>query len=258
MKKLFFSIIIISFLVFDFFVIYSEFNYFPLFEKEIEVSFESWKDLKNFFDEIGYTSLKNPPRVYLKSFPKDLKDAPVDVRKELFVKIMLPIIRKVNSEILAEREKIIILKKKEDLGKLRKFMKKYYAKSYDELLIKVDKIPEDLAIAQAAIESAWGTSKFAVYANNIFGEWTYEPGTGIVPDERPDGEIYEIEYFRTLEDSVRSYALNLNRLPYYKKFRLIRAGIEKGHPADGLVYYSQMREKYVEIVKTVIKHLPKL
>ncbi|ABR31187.1 Bax protein [Thermosipho melanesiensis] len=257
MKKLIFILIIISFLIFDFWIIYSEFDYISFF-KEVSLSFESWKDLKAFFDEIGYDSLKNPPKVYVTSFPKDLKDAPVDIRKELFVKIMIPIIRKVNEEILRERKEIITAMEKGDTLTLKKYYKKYNAKSNEELLLKVDAIPEDIAIAQAAIESAWGTSKFVVIANNIFGEWTYEPGTGIIPDERPDGEIYEIEYFKNLEDSVRSYAMNLNKLPYYEKFRLIRAGIEKGHPADGLVYYSQMREKYVEIVKNVIKHLPDL
>lgn len=258
MRKITFSVIIIAFLFLNFYTIDSEFEYFQFFESEINVKFDDWKELKKYFEKIGYFSIKNPPNIIVKSLPKNLSEAPVAEKKELFVKIMIPLIRKVNQEILMERKEILKAKENGDLKVLEFYMKKYDANDYDELLLKVNAIPEDIALAQAAVESAWGTSRFAIQANNIFGEWTFTPGTGIVPNDRPDGEIYEVEYFKSLLDSMRSYALNLNKLPYYEDFRLIRAGIKKGHPADGLINYSQMREKYVEIIKAVIKNLPRL
>ncbi len=110
----------------------------------------------------------------------------------------------------------------------------------------------DIAPAQAAIESAWGTSRFAIEANNIFGEWTFSPGNGVVPRERPEGEIYELTRFKDLISSVRSYAYNLNVSPFYKEFRAIRAGRIKKPIEEGLLYYSQRREKYIQQIKIII------
>ncbi|SHH16796.1 glucosaminidase domain-containing protein [Thermosipho atlanticus] len=227
---------------------------------ELTIEYDSWKELKDFFDEIGYNSLEDLSNINIivKRFPEDFNEAPTNVRKELFLKILVPIIRKVNSEIMSERKEILKAIKQKNSKVLMEYMKKYDAQSIDDLLLKVDIIPEDLAIAQAAIESAWGTSRFAQEANNIFGEWTFSPGTGIVPKNRPLGATYEIEIFDDLLDSMRSYALNLNKLPFYEDFRLIRAGKKKGHPADGLLRYSELGEEYVKIVKIVMEHLPEL
>ncbi|QTA38167.1 glucosaminidase domain-containing protein [Thermosipho ferrireducens] len=222
----------------------------------VEVEFESWKDLKNYFDEIGYYSYKNPPNIIVKRLPEDLSAAPIAVRKEIFVKVMVPIIRKVNSEILQERQNLFLALEKGQSDYINYLMKKYKAKNVKDLLLKVDVIPEDLALAQAALESAWGTSRFAIEANNIFGEWTFTPGTGLVPKERPENATYEIRIFPDLISSMESYAMNLNSLPYYETFRLIRAGKKKGHPADGLVKYSELGTEYVELVKLIINNLP--
>ena len=225
---------------------------------EITVEFDSWKQLKDYFEKIGYNSLEKVPNIIVKRFPKDFSEAPVNIRKELFVKVMTPIVRKVNSEILNERNEIIHAIKNDQSEILDYYMNKYTAKNVDDLLLKVDVIPENLAIAQAAVESAWGTSRFAIEANNIFGEWTFKSGTGIVPKNRPVGATYEIEVFDNLLESMRSYAMNLNKLSFYEDFRLIRAGKKKGHPADGLLSYSELGEEYIKIVKLVIENLPML
>ena len=105
-KKLAF-LIIISCLLITFYSVNLKPQFFELFDKELKVSFDDWKELKKYFEEIGYTSIKNPPKIIVKSLPKNLKDAPVNIRKELFVKIMIPLIKKVNEEILNEREEIL-------------------------------------------------------------------------------------------------------------------------------------------------------
>lgn len=230
-------------------------SYFENFETQqetVELNFDSYKDVLEFFEKIEYDlSKKEVPAVILKNLPRDMnriKD--VQLKKDLFVKIMLPIILKVNEEIKQEREQIIRLAN--DSYELKHYLTKYKAKTKQELLEKVDVIPVEVALAQAAIESAWGTSRFALEANNIFGEWTFNPGNGIVPRERPDDEIYEIRRFRDLLSSVRSYAYNLNVSPFYKEFRAIRAGKIKKPIEEGLLYYSQRREKYIQEIKIIM------
>ena len=85
----------------------------------------------------------------------------------------------------------------------------------DELLLRVDVLPVSLALAQAANESAWGTSRFALEGNNIFGQWCYEQGCGIVPARRQAGAIHEVRSFVSVEDAIESYFLNINSHPSY-------------------------------------------
>ncbi len=221
-------------------------------EEIVELSFDSYKDLLTFFEKIEYDlSKKQVPVVILKNLPRDMdRIEDVQLKKDLFIRIMLPIILKVNEEIEQEREEIIKLS--DDSCELRHYLTKYKAKTKQELLEKVDVIPVEIALAQAAIESAWGTSRFALEANNIFGEWTFSPGNGIVPRERPDNEIYEVRKFRDLISSVRSYAYNLNVSPFYREFRAIRAGKIRKPIEDGLLYYSQRREKYIQEIKIIM------
>ncbi|WP_052465471.1 glucosaminidase domain-containing protein [Thermotoga profunda] len=231
-------------------------SYFENFETEedqvVELGFDSYKDLLEFFEKIGYDlGKKEVPAVILKNLPKDMNQIKdVQLKKDLFVKIMLPIILKVNEEIKQEREKI--MKLTNDSQELQHYLAKYKAKTKQELLEKVDVIPVEIALAQAAIESAWGTSRFAIEANNIFGEWTFSPGNGVVPRERPDDEVYEVRRFRDLLSSMRSYAYNLNVSPFYKEFRAIRAGKIKKPIEEGLLYYSQRREKYIQEIKIIM------
>ncbi|GEM_PF-863315 len=218
----------------------------------VEVEFDTYKDVLQFFEKIGYDlNQKEVPTVILKRFPRDMNQIrDVQLKKDLFVKVMLPIILRVNEELKQEREQIIKLSN--DSQELKYYLAKYKAKTKQELLEKVDTIPVDIALAQAAIESAWGTSRFAIEANNIFGEWTFSPGNGVVPRERPEGEIYELARFKDLISSVRSYAYNLNVSPFYKEFRAIRAGRIKKPIEEGLLYYSQRREKYIQEIKIII------
>jgi len=217
-----------------------------------EVEFESWQEADRFFKTVGYDLEKGiVPRVFLKSLPSNMSEIPeVGKKKELFIKILLPIILEVNEEIEKERQEITTLS--DNSQKLLHYMKKYRANSKEELLEKVQPIPVEIAIAQAAIESAWGTSRFAIEGNNIFGEWTFTPGSGIVPQERPDGEMYEVRAFDSLLDSVRSYAYNLNVSSFYSEFRKIRSGKLHKPIEEGLLYYSERRYEYVNEVKIII------
>ena len=192
----------------------------------------------------------------------------VPLQKHKFVEIMLPLIKKANEKTLQERQFVknffdnvekngLKYISKDDLKKLAKLSKKYRIKNlFDkyEYLLKIDKVPESLALTQAAIESAWGKSRFAKYANNIFGEWTYG-SKGLVPKFRDEGKTHKIRIFPSLQASVNSYVLNLNRSIFYKKFRLQRyqarilnetyTGL---NAAKTLKKYSQLRGKYIKMI----------
>lgn len=129
----------------------------------------------------------------------------------------------------------------------------------DSLLRRVDVVPAPLALAQAAIESGWGRSRFARRGNNIFGEWCFSPGCGIVPRQRSPGAAHEIADFDTPALSIRSYLNNLNTHPAYTDWRLLRqrqrtrGRLDAHELAAELTAYSTLREEYVQRVRTVMR-----
>lgn len=129
----------------------------------------------------------------------------------------------------------------------------------NELYLRVDKVPVSLALAQAANESAWGTSRFARQGNNIFGQWCYEEGCGLVPRRRPSGATHEVKKFDSIQESVNAYINNINTHPSYSYLRELRARMrDRDRPLDplrlamGLGSYSQRGDNYVDEVQNLI------
>ncbi|WP_053062401.1 glucosaminidase domain-containing protein [Photobacterium aquae] len=130
-----------------------------------------------------------------------------------------------------------------------------------EVLIRVDTLPQELVLSQAANESGWGTSRFAVQGNNYFGQWCYRKGCGLVPSARNDGADHEVAVFATPYLSVQAYFSNVNTNRAYKELREIRAsqrqmgetvtGIKL---AEGLIRYSERGSAYVEEIQAMIRH----
>ena len=191
-------------------------------------------------------------------------------QKEKFVEILYPLILKEEENIRKEREFVesfftkfhsVGIVTPNEVKKLKEIAKKYRIKSlYDkeEYLKRVDTIPVSMVLAQAAIESNWGKSRFAREANNLFGEWTWGK-KGIIPKNRPEGERYKIRIFDSLEGSIASYMRNLNRHWAYKEFRGARyLAKQMGKQFGGftasayLTRYSQLGEKYTLIIKKTI------
>ncbi len=197
----------------------------------------------------------------------------VSLQKKKFVQIMLPLIKKANKKTLEQRRFVIKFFnklektgfkniKKDDLIKLVKISKEYKIKNLfdkNEYLLKIDKIPESLALTQAAIESAWGKSRFAKYADNIFGQWTYKT-KGLIPKYRAKGKTYKIKIFHSIQASVNAYVANLNTNRAYRNFRLQRyqarilnetySGLDA---AQTLRDYSQLKEKYIQMISNFIQ-----
>lgn len=132
--------------------------------------------------------------------------------------------------------------------------------SFDKLLLRVDQVPVSLALAQAANESAWGTSRFAIIGKNIFGQWCYREGCGMVPNRREGGAIHEVRSFNTIAESVEAYLFNLNTSSFYENFRFSRGEMRAtGRELNSfeLAYhlnsYSERGESYIDEIQTLIE-----
>ena len=187
-------------------------------------------------------------------------------RKELFIKIILPLILQENEKIKEDREKLFkVLAKKSNSKQERNWLKwkfkEYKIKNSDisELKIRMDIIPVSLAIAQAAIESGWGTSRFALEGNALYGQWTWSDN-GLKPLENDDDKNHRVMRFKILTASIKAYKKNLNTHSGYIEFREARANLRnQNEKVTGLKLtqyldkYSAQGKKYTEILKTTIK-----
>ncbi|MEJ2766097.1 glucosaminidase domain-containing protein [Photobacterium sp. MCCC 1A19761] len=131
----------------------------------------------------------------------------------------------------------------------------------NSMLKRVDVLPESLVLSQAANESGWGRSRFAVEGNNYFGQWCYREGCGLVPSGRTEGASHEVAVFASPHLSVKAYFMNVNRNPAYAELREIRAlqrqagqRVEGQRLAEGLHRYSERGHAYVDEIQSMIKH----
>ena len=186
-------------------------------------------------------------------------------RKDLFIKIVLPLILQENDEIKKDRKKLFKLLAKSSNNKKEKYWLKWKFKEYkiknsdiSELKIRMDIVPVSLAIAQAAIESGWGTSRFALEGNALYGQWTWSDN-GLTPLEN-DGGNHKVMRFNILTASIKAYKKNLNTHNGYTKFREARANLRnQNEKVTGLKLtqyldkYSAQGEKYIKILESTIK-----
>ncbi len=195
-------------------------------------------------------------------------------RKQIFIDYLKPIIEEKNQTLLKNREKLIRLSEKTKLNIREQRWLKHISQSYNydsfdidnkahwsDLLNKVDSIPASLALAQAAKESGWGTSRFSREANNYFGQWCYTTGCGLVPKHRKQNAKHEVTKYKSVEESVFTYINNLNTNPAYKNLREIREQLRKVgqtitgyHLAEGLKHYSEGGELYIKEVQALIQN----
>ncbi|MGO1298511.1 MAG: glucosaminidase domain-containing protein [Vibrio sp.] len=207
----------------------------------------------------------------------------ISERKAEFFDYMRDGIHNENQRILHERQQLKQIKqsldKGGDLSDKEKVNAKLLGELYDlkinggtlskkwvnHMLRRVDVIPEALALAQAANESAWGTSRFARNANNFFGQWCYQAGCGLVPKQRGADMTHEVAKFSSVSQSVHRYFMNVNRNKAYQPLRHIRyERRQRGEKilstsaalklVQGLTNYSERGQEYVNIISSMIKH----
>ena len=228
--------------------------------------------IKQLFEDTGYNlndvrKKKLVKPVALTLLPQEIKMIENSKkRKEFFIQIVLPLIIEENNNIKLDRNTLFTIINKSNNSNsekqwLEKKYKQYGVKSGDlsPLKIRMDEIPVSLAIAQAAKETGWGTSRFALEGNALFGQWTWS-GEGLKPKEAKEGEKHKVMKFNILQASVRAYQRNINTHSTYKDFRKARAKLrDSNKPLDSIVLskylnkYAETGNQYVEVLQKIIK-----
>jgi Bax protein len=236
----------------------------PDLNLKTETVLNLFKDVDYDLNTVRYEKKVQP--IYFTQFPKDLDEIQsVKLKKETFIKIVLPLIVAENEKILEDRFKLKNIASRkittdEEKQWLRQKFLEYRVKKGNvaELKTKMDIIPASIALAQAAKESGWGTSRFALEGNAIFGQWTWN-GKGIAPLNRDKSKKHKILKFPILRASVKAYKNNLNTHKSYVKFREMRKVLrEKNKKITGLLLtktlnsYAETGSEYTKILEQII------
>ena len=227
--------------------------------------------IEQLFEDTNYSlsevrKSKKVKPIRLSLLPNEIKQIESSKkRKSLFIQIILPLILEENNLILLDRKKLFsILNKnknsKKEINWLNRKFKQYGVLNRDipTLKVRMDIVPVSLAIAQAAKETGWGTSRFALEGNALFGQWTWS-GDGIKPAGADSDTKHKVMKFRVLKASVRAYQRNLNTHSSYKNFRQLRAQLRDDNAsldslllADQLDNYAETGKEYTKILKQII------
>ena len=240
---------------------------FRLFEK-LDYTMQAWEE-----------GIRVVPRVYLTTIPEGwqarARTMPVGKKKELFFRLLAPAVLHANERVLRQRKQLTAIAAKQRFEPGEKAWLTELSGHYGlgeeaadgvddallaELLLRVDAVPVSLALAQSADESGWGTSRFAVEGNALFGQWEFN-GEGMAPkDRRKKLGDYGLARFKTPQDAVYAYLLNLNTTAAYAGFRQMRAQMRAdGQPLSGyklaetLLHYSERGQAYVDNLRGIIE-----
>ena len=223
-----------------------------------------FKDTNYNISDVRKNKLVKP--VSLSLLPNEMKKIEsTQKRKNLFIQIILPLILTESNQIKADRKKLFDILNKNNNSEvekkwLKKKFKQYGVKNNDlpVLKIRMDEVPTSLAIAQAAKETGWGTSRFALEGNALFGQWTYSDN-GIKPLNTDSEETHKVMKFKILKASIRAYYRNLNTHSSYKGFRKIRAELrDDEEKLDSLILvnyldkYAATGTEYTKVLKQII------
>ena len=216
-------------------------------------------------DDVRKTKLVKPVKLSL--LPNEIKMIEsTKKKKNLFIQIVLPLIIEENNRIKLNRKKLFsILNKNHNSNAEKKWLNEKFKqygvlnKDLSTLKVRMDMVPVSLAIAQAAKETGWGTSRFALEGNALFGQWTWS-GEGIKPADADHNTTHKVMKFKILKSSIRAYQRNLNTHSGYKEFRMARAALrDNRRNLDGLILatylnkYAETGTEYVKIIKQIIK-----
>ena len=222
-----------------------------------------FKDTEYNLEEVRKTKLVKP--ISLSLLPREMqKIENTIIRKKLFIQIILPLVIKENNNIKLDRIKLFsVINKSNNTNLEKKWLKRKF-KQYgvpnndlSSLKVRMDEIPVSMAIAQAAKETGWGTSRFAQEGNALFGQWTWS-GEGIKPAAADNNSTHKVMKFKVLQASVKAYHRNLNTHSSYKKFRIARAELRGENKKLDSLMLSNHLDKYAETGKEYVKILQKI
>lgn len=237
------------------------------------VSVETSEDLDSLFVELDYAwPADRVPAIAVRGFPADLADIQPEDRKRLFFKALLPMVLAENARIAEQQAQLMQALGQDLTEQRRRNIINQLAAAYAvgggprdpntiaELQRRIQPVPVELALAQAAQESGWGTSRFAQEGHNLFGQWTWSAETGLQPAQRDEGARHFVRVFDSPRDSVRAYLHNLNTHRAYAHFRTLRArAVQNNRPMSpstmtaGLRQYSERGWDYVREVRGLIE-----
>lgn len=245
---------------------------FPAYSK---IPFSKYEEIVSVHKLIDYhyRSL-NVPRLFIRNIPEEIKTIHGGRRVRFFIKTVLPLILLENEKIIKERNTILpvaaksvwnkddmeliyetackyrIIKKNTDMSSITEDEKEQIRYFLDH---RIRPVPVPIALGMAALESGWGSSRFAIEANNLFGHTTQDTSKGLKPANW-SGKQRHIKKFDTLSDSIGAYLLNLNRNKAYKKFRYLRREYPSNYVklCEGFAKYSRIEHEYIERLKTII------
>ncbi len=216
------------------------------------------------------------PSVIIEHFPADLALIDLNRKKKAFVRALLPVVMVAREEVMRERQRLLTIIAelggpqgltfypgrqewqaaipREQVLFINELCRKYRSRDAGELLSRVNVLPVSLMLAQGAIESSWGSSRFANQANNLFGMWTWGK-KGLVPARRAANQNHKIAVYDSVLDSVRAYMLTINRVGAYADLRRIRRhSMDAAAVAEGLLNYSAGKGVYVTSLQSLIKN----
>ncbi len=245
---------------------------FTLNDLEVDTVRLNASTIKQLFEDTNYTlndvrEKKLVKPVALTLLPQEIKMIEnTKKRKEFFIQIVLPLILKENNNIRLDRKRLFTIINKSNNTKLEvKWLEKKFkqyginSKELSILKIRMDEVPVSLALAQAAKETGWGTSRFAQEGNALFGQWTWS-GEGLKPKDSDKNQGHKVMKFNVLQASVRAYQRNLNTHSSYKDFRKARAELrDQDKKLDSLILakylneYAETGKKYVEVLQKIIE-----
>ena len=250
--------------------VFNDIDVFSSDEKNTNTSRLSASTIEQLFKDTNY-NLKSVKKTKLVNIGNNLDHLPSEMksienvkkRKNLFIQIVLPLIIEENTKIKLDRKKLFVILNKNSNSKseiewLKKKFKQYGVAKNDlsTLKIRMDEIPVSLAIAQAAKETGWGTSRFAQKGNALFGQWTWS-GNGIKPAGADNDSTHKVASFKVLKASVKAYQRNINTHSSYKKFRKERAiqrdNYGKLNSLELVKYLDKYAETGIEYTKTLSK-----
>ena len=232
--------------------------------KTVNIEIVNYSLLDSVFIEHESSDSFHIPPIFVKNISESIKDLTISERKITFIRILLANIIRNNNNILSHRDSIISINNKNNISDAEKIWldnmyKTYRCKPYntDELLKNVDIIPPSMAIAQAIVESGWGTSKFAIEGNSLFGEHFSNGAIGNYISAS-DSDI-RLKAFPNIYEAVKSYSININRHRAYRKFRAKRLEMRNNNVdlnsillIETLGSYSELGDEYISYIKNII------
>lgn len=222
-----------------------------------------------FFDQNGYRleSVRRGalvPPVFARNLPRDMNNS-VPANKDVFIRLMLPLVLRANAEVAMERAIILNSGFSGSIPQapidVQRIAAKYDIQSNTtNLLQRVDVLPPSLVLAQAGLESGWGTSRYVQQGNALFGQRVWDTSQpGMTPNARDADATHRVRTFTTLEESIRSYLRNLNINSAYLELRRTRASYRAaGRPVTAmelipqLQYYSEDPAYYIGVLNSIV------